>query len=48
VSALLARPALQRVLGRFVERDYVSIDQGRQLGSLVLAGSCRKLHGIDG
>ena len=48
VSALLARPALERVLGRFVERDYVSGGRGERLGSLVLAGSCRALHGIDG
>jgi hypothetical protein len=48
VSALLARPALERALGRSVERDYVSAEQAIRLGSLVLAGSCRKLHGIDG
>jgi hypothetical protein len=48
VSALLARPALERALGRFVERDYVSAEQAIRLGSLVLAGSCRKLHGIEG
>lgn len=48
VSALLARPALERALGRFVERDYISAEQAIRLGSLVLGGSCRKLHGIDG
>jgi predicted TIM-barrel fold metal-dependent hydrolase len=48
VSALLARPALERALGRFVERDYVSAEQAIRLGELVLAGSCRTLHGIDG
>lgn len=47
-SALLARSALERVLGRFVERDYVSAEEGRRLGWLVLADSCRRLHGIDG
>jgi len=46
-SALLARSALERVLGRFVERDYVSVDEARRLGELVLAGSCRRLHGIE-
>jgi hypothetical protein len=47
-SALLARSALQRVLGRFVERDHLSADEARRLGELVLAGSCRTLHGIGG
>jgi uncharacterized protein len=47
-SALLARAALERVLGRFVERDYVSADEAEQLGRLVLADACRRLHGIDG
>jgi hypothetical protein len=47
-SALLARAALERVLVRFVERDYVSVDDARRLGELVLAGSCRRLHGIGG
>jgi hypothetical protein len=47
-SALLARSALERVLGRFVDRDYVSVDEARELGELVLGGSCRRLHGLDG
>ena len=47
-SALLARAALERVLGRFVERDYVSADEAERLGRLVLADACRRLHGIDG
>lgn len=46
MSALLARRALERVLERFVDRDYVSPDDASRLGSLVLAGSCRMLHGI--
>jgi hypothetical protein len=46
VSALLARAALQRVLARFVERDYVSAEEADRLGRLVLADSCRSLHGI--
>ena len=46
ISALLARSALQRVLGRFVERDHVSVEQAERLGRLVLADSCRSLHGI--
>jgi uncharacterized protein len=47
-SALLARSALQRVLDGFVERDYVSVQEAEALGRLVLAGACRKLHGIGG
>jgi predicted TIM-barrel fold metal-dependent hydrolase len=47
-SALLARSALERVLARFVERDYVSAEDARGLGELVLAGSCRRLHGLEG
>jgi len=47
-SALLARSALERVLDRFVERDYVSGDDAQELGRLVLADACRRLHGIEG
>ncbi len=47
-SALLTRAALERVLGRFVERDYVSADEAERLGRLVLADACRRLHGIGG
>ena len=45
-SALLARSALQRVLGGFVDRDYVSRDEAERLGRLVLGDACRRLHGI--
>ena len=45
-SALLARSALERVLTRFVDREYVSVEDAERLGRLVLAGSCRALHGI--
>ena len=45
-SALLARAALPRVLARFVDRDYVSVDQAERLGRLVLADACRRSHGI--
>ena len=45
-SALLARASLERVLARFVDRDYVSVEQAERLGRLVLAGACRGLHGI--
>jgi hypothetical protein len=45
-SALLARSALERVLGRFIDRDYLSRDDAERLGRLVLADACRRLHGI--
>ena len=45
-SALLARSALQRVLGGFVDRDYVTEDEAERLGRLVLGDACRRLHGI--
>jgi hypothetical protein len=45
-SALLARSALQRVLGTFVDRDYISVDDAVALGRLVLGDACRRLHGI--
>jgi hypothetical protein len=47
-SALLARSALQRVLGTFVDRDYVSTDEAERLGRLVLGDACRALHGLSG
>src|SRR3990170_265817 len=47
-SALLARAALQRVLTRFIDRDYLAVEQAERLGRLVLAASCRRLHGIGG
>jgi hypothetical protein len=46
VSALLARSALERVLARFIDRDYVSASQAERLGTLVLADACRALHGL--
>jgi len=46
-SALLARTALERVLGRFIERDYLGIADAERLGRLVLGDACRTLHGIS-
>jgi hypothetical protein len=46
VSALLARRALERVLDRFVERDYVDTGDAERLGAMVLGDSCRALHGL--
>src|SRR4030095_1192307 len=45
-SALLARSALERVLTKFVARDYVDRADAERLGRLVLAGACRALHGL--
>jgi hypothetical protein len=47
-SALLGRTALERVLGRFVERDHITADEAHELGLLVLGDACRRLHGIGG
>lgn len=48
LSAILARAALERVLTRFVERDFVSVEQAERLGRLVLADACRRVHGLGG
>jgi uncharacterized protein len=45
-SALLTRAALERVLAKFVDRDYLNPADAGRLGRLVLAGACRRLHGI--
>jgi hypothetical protein len=47
ISARMARGALERVLGRFVERDHLDRAQAERLGRMVLAGSCRALHGLS-
>jgi uncharacterized protein len=47
VAALMARAALQRVLGHLVDRDYVAVDEAQRLGRLILADSCRGLHGLS-
>lgn len=46
ISALLARRSLERVLDRFVERDYVATKHAEQLGAMVLGESCTALHGL--
>jgi hypothetical protein len=46
-SALLARSALERVLGGFVDRDFVTVDEAQELGRLVLGDACRRLHGLE-
>lgn len=46
VSAKLVREALERVLGAFAERGYLSVTDAESIGRGVLAGNVRKLHGI--
>jgi predicted TIM-barrel fold metal-dependent hydrolase len=46
VSARLVREALERVLGAFVDRDFLSVGDAESIGRGVLAGNVRKLHGI--
>lgn len=46
VSAKLVREALERVLGTFVDRDFLSITDAESIGRGVLADNVRKLHGI--
>jgi uncharacterized protein len=45
-SAMLARSCLERVLARFVDRDYVTAEEAERLGRLVLGDACRRLHGL--
>jgi uncharacterized protein len=46
VSARLVRQALERVLGAFVDRDFLSIADAESIGRGVLAENVRRLHGI--
>jgi predicted TIM-barrel fold metal-dependent hydrolase len=48
VSARLVREALERVLGTFVDRDYLSVVDAESIGRGVLADNVRRLHGISG
>lgn len=45
-SARLVRQALERVLGTFVDRDFLSVSDAESIGRGVLAGNVRRLHGI--
>lgn len=47
LSALVARSALERVLTRSVELEYVSLTEAERLGRLVLADACRRVHGLS-
>ena len=46
LSARMAREALERVLGRAVQRDYLTVSEAEGLGRGVLAGNTARLHGI--
>ena len=46
VSARLVRRSLERVLSSFVERDWLTVDEGERIGRGVLADNVRMLHGI--
>ena len=45
-SAHVAREALERVLATGVERRWLTPAQATGIGEDVLAGNCRRLHGI--
>jgi predicted TIM-barrel fold metal-dependent hydrolase len=45
-SALVAREALERVLASGVERRWMTPAQATRIGEDVLAGNCRRLHGL--
>lgn len=45
-AARLVRESLERVLGTFVDRDYLSAGDAESIGRGVLAGNVRRLHGI--
>ena len=40
------RASLERVLGTFVDRDYLSVGDAESIGRGVLAENVRRLHGI--
>ena len=46
VSARMAREALERVLARSVQRDFLTEAEALRVGRGVLAGNTRRLHGI--
>lgn len=46
LAARLARGSLERVLGRFVERDHLTVDEAGAFGRMVLGGNTRRLHGL--
>lgn len=47
ISAVMAREALERVLGAAVERRWMTTADAERVGRGVLAGNCERLHGLD-
>jgi predicted TIM-barrel fold metal-dependent hydrolase len=45
-SARLVREALERVLGTFVDRDFLAVGDAETIGRGILAENVRRLHGI--
>ncbi len=45
-SARLVRRSLERVLSGFVDRDWLSVEEGERIGRGVLGDNVRKLHGV--
>jgi len=45
-SARLVRESLERVLGTFIDRDFLSVADAESIGRGVLADNVRRLHGI--
>jgi uncharacterized protein len=45
-SARLVRRSLERVLSAFVDRDWLSVEEGERIGRGVLGDNVRKLHGV--
>lgn len=45
-SARLVREALERVLGTFVDRDFLAVGDAETIGRGILADNVRRLHGI--
>jgi uncharacterized protein len=46
LAARLARGALERVLGGFVERGHLTTDEADRFGRMVLGENTRRLHGL--
>ncbi len=46
ISAIMAREALERVLGNAVERRWMTAEQAVRIGRGVLATNCERLHGL--
>jgi hypothetical protein len=45
-SARLVRASLERVLTRYVERDWLTVEEAERIGRGILAGNVRTLHAI--